>query len=268
MDSQKQALPFELKVPIFDENGFYSDVSSYLSAVKQESEKGDQIFFTRKVKRKFSELEEEKKPSTETLELGDDDNVDTISKVDTPTSDEKEDVNDQETSQSKYESDQWRTSFIEDFKKQKAEYENDDGKEEEEEEEEGIDECGEDKTKDIDVEKLPENFTGWRAFMINNKPSKYLLVLLPQATILKLIIYMKKLVDKSMKGHMKLWTPALFLRLSDVLEYNDVYELREVSKKMIFFKKNKKLQDKESKLTCDIIIAIVYDIYGQKDLYL
>lgn len=113
--------------------------------------------------------------------------------------------------------------------------------------------------------RFPDKFTAWRAFMLNHKPTKPLLQALPHHTVLRLIIYMKKLVNKSMKGNLNLWSLALFLKLTDVLEYGEVHELREVSKKLLYVRQKENTPD-EVKMVCDVVIVIVYEIYGQKDL--
>lgn len=217
METPKQVLPFEYKEPTYDIDGMFTDVLSYLLAVKKELENGPQVFVSRK------RLQENRKRKREEGE-------------------EEEG----EKSKDKKGDKQEESDFVKSFLEQKKKY-----NEEDDLEQEPI--------------SIPDNFTAWRAYMIETKPSKAIISKLNQNTILKLIIYMKKLIDNSLKGYLDQWVMALFLRLNDVLVYNDLHELREVGKRMVQLLKKESLSE-QSRLLCQMIVNIVTEVYGQRDI--
>lgn len=112
----------------------------------------------------------------------------------------------------------------------------------------------------------PETFTGWRGYMVNTVPTKSLLNSLDHSTIMKLVTYLKKLITKSPKGHINLWATGLFLRLTDVLNYNEIHELRQLSNRLITLRLQADVS-LDTQVVCLMIIAIVFEKYGQRDLY-
>lgn len=233
MDSQKQVLPFEHKQPEYDACGNFLDVASYLSAVRNELEAGEKIVYSKCNKRKIKEI------SNENSDNGTD-SITTVSDI----VDAKRNGYDHTLIEPNY----WRKEFIKSFKSMKAQF-------------------NISKPTEVYLKNIPNNFTNWRAFMINNEPNNSLLFTLNKSEVLRLVVYLKKLLnDKSVKGCMSQWIIGLFFRLPEILDYSDIFILRDLAKKLVLNRILKKLVTTETTMISEMVIVIICSIYGQKDL--
>lgn len=117
---------------------------------------------------------------------------------------------------------------------------------------------------------IPDTASEWRKLIMNTPPPSmnFFYSKIHHMTVIKLIIYSTKWLSASCNKNLSDWIFRLFLRLDNLLDHTEQSIVREFGKKAIKVKDKVGLENMTEivKYTTDMIITIVGDYYGQKDL--
>lgn len=118
--------------------------------------------------------------------------------------------------------------------------------------------------------KVPSNASHWRKYITENPPPSFLdLLTLDHTTAIKLIVYFTSWLSGTVNDNLSRWIYTIFLRLDGVLDSNDSSMMRALAKKAIkvYYKQSTTKSD-VTDFTCEMIVTIVREYYGQRDLSL
>lgn len=123
--------------------------------------------------------------------------------------------------------------------------------------------------KGSDAVDLPQTANEWRKFILENDlPSlDFFYSLLDHSTAFKLVVYCTKWLNISTSEHLSKWIWYLFVRIDNTLDPNEISVLRDLGKKAC--KLLLKVTDETNEITqftISMIITVVANYYGQKDL--
>lgn len=116
---------------------------------------------------------------------------------------------------------------------------------------------------------VPQSATTWRAYVFENPPPSigFFYHSLDHLLLIKLIVYFTKWLSANIPDTLSQWIFIVFLRLDNVLDSTETSIIRD------FGKKARKLADKRTTVgstvgnyTIDMVLVIVSDYYGQKDI--
>ncbi|ODV60080.1 Brr1p ASCRUDRAFT_8850 [Ascoidea rubescens DSM 1968] len=255
MDQSKAVLPFTFTGK-YEQNP--TDVSSYLSSVRIESDYGTQVHFVKSNIHNNNHLLDKKSPKANLISNDNDSTLDDNLKKGINNYLQKKSQDNSLTlliTSSNYK--QWKTKILKKFQNDKAQ----------------LNFCLENHQSNdqLDTEiDIPTNFTQWRSFLITTIPTPYIISILSFTEFITLITYYKKFISKKNKGHLNNWLISILLRLPEILTYNDLNELRELGKKIKFLRlksfSSPEDFDTDTLMTYDMSLAIISDLYGQKDL--
>ena len=117
---------------------------------------------------------------------------------------------------------------------------------------------------------IPDTASEWRKVIMNTPPPSidFFYSKINHMTVIKLIIYSNKWLSASCNKNLSDWIFRLFLRLDNLLDHTEQAIVRELGKKAIKVKDkvDEKSMTEIVKYTTDMMITIVGDYYGQKDL--
>ncbi|KAK6203409.1 uncharacterized protein RJT21DRAFT_2752 [Scheffersomyces amazonensis] len=117
---------------------------------------------------------------------------------------------------------------------------------------------------------IPETAAECRKYMLEHDPPSidYFYQEIDRATIFKHLIYYTKWLSKNTNEYLTKWIWISFLRIDDVLEANECSIVRDLAKKAlkIISKVPQHELDANTSFTIDMILALVSQYYGQKDL--
>lgn len=117
---------------------------------------------------------------------------------------------------------------------------------------------------------LPETAVQWRKYILehNPYPIQYFYTRIDRPTIFKLIVYFTKWLSVSTSSNLSKWIWTIFLRMDNLLDPNECSVLRDLGKKAVKLS-TRLTSDNSSEVSqyaIDMIIVIVGNYYGQRDL--
>ena len=117
---------------------------------------------------------------------------------------------------------------------------------------------------------LPETAVQWRKYILEHKPYpiQYFYTTIDRPTIFKLIVYFTKWLSVSTSTNLSKWIWTIFLRMDNLLDPNECSVLRDLGKKAVKLS-TRLTSDNSSEVSqyaIDMIIVIVGNYYGQRDL--
>jgi survival of motor neuron protein-interacting protein 1 len=117
---------------------------------------------------------------------------------------------------------------------------------------------------------LPETAVQWRKYILEHKPYpiQYFYTRIDRPTIFKLIVYFTKWLSVSTSSNLSKWIWTIFLRMDNLLDPNECSVLRDLGKKAVKLS-TRLTSDNSSEVSqyaIDMIIVIVGNYYGQRDL--
>lgn len=116
---------------------------------------------------------------------------------------------------------------------------------------------------------VPQSASAWRTYVFQNPPPPiaYFFNSLDHPTVIKLVVYFTKWLSASTPETLSQWIFTVLLRLDKLLDSTETAIIRD------FGKKARKLADKREKadrsvgqFTIDMVLVIVGEYYGQKDI--
>lgn len=116
---------------------------------------------------------------------------------------------------------------------------------------------------------IPQSATTWRTYVFENTPPPigFFYNSLDHPLLIKLIVYFTKWLSANIPETLSQWIFIVFLRLDNVLDSTETSIVRD------FGKKARKLADKRTTVgstvgdyTIDMVLIIVSEFYGQKDI--
>ncbi|KAK9365907.1 survival motor neuron interacting protein 1-domain-containing protein [Lipomyces kononenkoae] len=115
---------------------------------------------------------------------------------------------------------------------------------------------------------LPDSLAAWRQFIqsADHPPTMQLLAVLEQEDVFRLFKYFQRWITPNMSIAMSRWLFALLVRTADIIPGNEISILRQLSQKCLEVKKEPKELTNVSRATIDMVVSIVSDFFGQKDL--
>lgn len=117
---------------------------------------------------------------------------------------------------------------------------------------------------------LPETAVLWRKYILENEPYpiQTFYTTIDRSTIFKLIVYFTKWLSVSTTSNLSKWIYTVFLRIDNLLDPNECSVIRDLGKKAVKLAPRLTADNSTdvSHYTVDMIIAIVGNYYGQRDL--
>lgn len=112
---------------------------------------------------------------------------------------------------------------------------------------------------------FPETFTAWRQYCMTHEPEIALVSNLDQALTIKLLVYFSKWLAPKTPVRLSQWLFSVLTRVLTPLTASDVSVLRELAKRASQLAKRDELSETTS-FTCQLVLHIVGDAFGQRDL--
>lgn len=117
---------------------------------------------------------------------------------------------------------------------------------------------------------VPTSAALWRTHVFENPPPpiEVFFLLLDHLTVIKMIVYFTKWLSTSTNENVSRWVFLMFLRLDSLLDFDETSIVRELGKKAqkILLKTSGRDIEPMAKFTIEMVLVIVGEYYGQRDL--